>query len=692
RSTVGTVTEIYDYLRLLYARVGDPHCPNCGADITPQTPQEIVDAIYALPPDTRILILAPVVRARKGNYTQLLQELTKEGFSRVRVDGTIHHLSDDIKIDRYVIHDIEIVVDRVVIEPDQRQRLAESVETALKHGEGMLYINLVDENRDVIYSEQFACHQCNLSFGEITPKLFSFNSPYGACESCKGLGVLREMDPDLVFDKTKSLSEGALLPWRGTAGSYFWSLVEAAGEVLGIDGTIALQDLPKEEFKRLCYGTDEPLKIKFTYLNSQGQRRRGFTQFSGVVPFLGQRYLETTSDYIRGVLDQYMADRDCAGCGGKKLKPLPLAVTIGELSIDDVTHLTIRELHRFFDRVTLTPMKTQIAAQVLKEIRERVKFLVDVGLDYITLHRAANTLSGGEAQRIRLATQIGSNLTGVLYILDEPTIGLHQRDNQRLIGTLKNLRNLGNTVIVVEHDEDTILAADYLIDLGPAAGEHGGQIVGTGTPQELMKIPGSPTGRFLNLKYGQGIRDLYQTEYRKPRGWITVKGPTHNNLKGDTVKFPLGVLCSVTGVSGSGKSSLVNETLYRLVAHHFDLRTDRPGAHKKIEGLEQLDGVIVVDQSPIGRTPRSNPATYTKIFDAVRQLFTQTKEAKVRGYQPGRFSFNVKGGRCETCQGDGVLRIEMHFLPDVYVVCDTCHGKRYNRETLEVKYRGKNIA
>jgi len=692
RSTVGTVTEIYDYLRLLYARVGDPHCPTCGTSITPQSAQEIVDSILLHPEGTRVLIMAPVVRARKGNYTQLLQDLTKEGFSRVRVDGTVHHLSDDVKIDRYVIHDIEIVVDRIVLAPDQQQRLTETVETALKYGEGLLYLHLVDENRDVIYSEQFACPTCNQSYGEITPKLFSFNSPYGACEACKGLGSLQEIDPELVFDKNRSLHEGGFLPWKGSAGSYLQSLIEAAGEVIGIDSRTKLDAIPADAFQRLAYGLDEPVRIKFTYLNAAGQRRRGFHMFEGVIAYLNQRFMETTSDYIRGVLEQYMADKACPACQGKRLKPLPLAVTVGGINIDDMTHQTIGELLLFVRELTLSPMKMQIAAQVIKEIRDRIAFLNDVGLDYISLSRSATTLSGGEAQRIRLATQIGSNLTGVLYILDEPTIGLHQRDNERLIRTLKNLRDLGNTVLVVEHDEDTILAADYLIDLGPAAGEHGGQIVGTGTHADLMANPASPTGRFLQLKYGRGIRDLYKTTYRKPQGWITIKGAAHNNLKQLTAKFPLKVLCAVTGVSGSGKSSLVNETLYRLVAHHFSLRTERPGTYKKIEGLDQLDGVIVVDQSPIGRTPRSNPATYTKLFDKIRELFTNTREAKVRGYAPGRFSFNVKGGRCETCEGDGVLKIEMHFLPDVYVVCETCSGKRYNRETLEVKYRGKSIA
>jgi len=692
RSTVGTVTEIYDYLRLLFARVGDPHCPTCQRPITPQTPQEIVDHILTMPLDAKVLILAPVVRARKGNYTQLLQDLTKEGFSRVRVDGKIHHLSDDIKIDRYAIHDIEIVVDRLSLNAEQQQRLTESVETALKYGEGLLYVHLVDEGRDVVFSEQFACPSCNLSFGEITPKLFSFNSPYGACETCKGLGSLQEIDPELVFDRSRSLSQGGFLPWKGSAGSYLQSLIEAAGEVIGIDPQTPLDNVPEESFQRLCYGLDEPVRVKFTYLNAAGQRRRGLHQFEGVIAYLNQRFLETSSDYIRGVLEQYMADKPCPACQGTRLKPLPLAVRVGGLNIDEMTRSTIGELLAFVNTLQLPPMKMQIAAQVMKEIRDRIAFLNDVGLDYITLHRNATTLSGGEAQRIRLATQIGSNLTGVLYILDEPTIGLHQRDNERLIRTLKNLRDLGNTVIVVEHDEDTILAADHLIDLGPAAGEHGGQIVGAGTPTELMGIPESPTGRFLNLKYGKGIRDLYRQTYRKPQGWITIRGAAHNNLAQVTAKFPLKVLCAVTGVSGSGKSSLVNETLYRSVAHHFGLRTDRPGVHKKLEGLEQLDGVIVVDQSPIGRTPRSNPATYTKVFDKIRDLFTNTREAKVRGYAPGRFSFNVKGGRCETCEGDGVLRIEMHFLPDVYVVCESCQGKRYNRETLEVKYRGKSIA
>jgi len=693
RSTVGTVTEIYDYLRLLYARVGTPHCPQCGRAISPQTPQEIVDRILELSKDTRFYVLAPIVRNKKGEYTKLFKELAKEGFSRIRVDGEIYLLTDDIKLDRYAIHNIEVVVDRLILRQDIKQRLVESVELSLKRADGLVIVHLVDENKDIIFSEHFSCPNCGISFGEITPKLFSFNSPYGACESCNGLGLIREIDPDLVIDRDRSLCDEAILPWRGTSSGYLTSIIHAAAAQLGIDPYIPLKDIPQEKVHALLYGGKQRITVEFTWIDSEGCERKASTSFKGVIPYLNRRFKETTSDYIRQILEQYMGSRPCQTCNGKKLKPIALAVKIGNLDVIELTELTTKAIIDFFKSIKLTSYQEKVSNQILKEINSRLRFLNDVGLSYITLSRSASTLSSGESQRIRLATQIGSNLTGVLYILDEPTIGLHQRDNARLINTLKNLRDLGNTVIVVEHDEETISSADHIIDLGPGAGEDGGRVVASGTLESVRKNPNSPTGRFLNIKAGtNGKTSLYRQTYRKKKGELRIRNPRHNNLKGMDVRIPLGCFVAVSGVSGSGKSSLVNETLFRQVAHHFNLQTERPGSNDGIDGMENLDGVIVVDQSPIGRTPRSNPATYTKTFDRIRQLFTNTKEAKIRGYQPGRFSFNVKGGRCETCQGDGVIKIEMHFLPDVYVTCEACGGKRYNRETLQIEYKGKNIA
>ena len=693
RSTVGTVTEIYDYLRLLYARVGTPHCPQCGRAISPQTPQEIVDRILELPKDTRFYVLAPIVRNKKGEYTKLFKELAKEGFSRIRVDGEIYLLTDDIKLDRYAIHNIEVVVDRLILRQDIKQRLVESVELSLKRADGLVIVHLVDENKDIIFSEHFSCPNCGISFGEITPKLFSFNSPYGACESCNGLGLIREIDPDLVIDRDRSLCDEAILPWRGTSSGYLTSIIHAAAAQLGIDPYIPLKDIPQEKVHALLYGGKQRITVEFTWIDSEGCERKASTSFKGVIPYLNRRFKETTSDYIRQILEQYMGSRPCQTCNGKKLKPIALAVKIGNLDVIELTELTTKAIIDFFKSIKLTSYQEKVSNQILKEINSRLRFLNDVGLSYITLSRSASTLSSGESQRIRLATQIGSNLTGVLYILDEPTIGLHQRDNARLINTLKNLRDLGNTVIVVEHDEETISSADHIIDLGPGAGEDGGRVVASGTLESVRKNPNSPTGRFLNIKAGtNGKTSLYKQTYRKKKGELRIRNPRHNNLKGMDVRIPLGCFVAVSGVSGSGKSSLVNETLFRQVAHHFNLQTERPGSNDGIDGMENLDGVIVVDQSPIGRTPRSNPATYTKTFDKIRQLFTNTKESKIRGYQPGRFSFNVKGGRCETCQGDGVIKIEMHFLPDVYVTCEACGGKRYNRETLQIEYKGKNIA
>jgi excinuclease ABC subunit A len=693
RSTVGTVTEIYDYLRLLYARVGIPHCPDCGSEIKPQTPQEIVDQIMDLPEDTRFYILAPVIRNKKGIFTKLFKELAKEGFSRVRADGNEYLLTDDIELNRYGIHNIEVIVDRLVMKSDIKQRLTESVELSLRRADGLVIIHLIDEQRDWIFSEHFSCPDCGISYGEITPKLFSFNSPYGACESCNGLGSIREIDPELVVDTNRSLYDEAILPWRGTSSGYLTSVIHASARQLGIDLHKKLKDINSEKINKLLYGDTNPIMIDFEWIDANGYERHASMPFHGVIPYLNRRFTETTSDYIRGMLEQYMSSRPCTICNGKKLKSMALATKFGNLDIIELTDKTVENLLEFFVKVKLTVYQQKISEQVLKEIKSRLQFLSDVGLNYITLSRSATTLSSGEAQRIRLATQIGSNLTGVLYILDEPTIGLHQRDNARLIRTLKHLRDLGNTVIVVEHDEETIIESDMVIDLGPGAGQDGGKVVAQGTYEQIQKISSSPTGQFLKIKYGKVENSsLYKTRYRKPKGELIIRKPTHNNLKGMDVKVPVGCLVAVSGVSGSGKSSLVNETLYREVAHHFRLRTERPGSNNGVDGLELIENIIVVDQSPIGRTPRSNPATYTKTFDRIRDLFTNTRESKIRGYNPGRFSFNVKGGRCETCQGDGVIKIEMHFLPDVYVRCEACNGKRYNRETLQIEYKGKNIA
>jgi excinuclease ABC subunit A len=693
RSTVGTVTEIYDYLRLLYARAGTPHCIQCGKPIKSQTPQEIVDQIMELPEGTKFYILAPVIRNKKGNFAKLFKDLAKEGFSRVRADGDVYLLTDDIDLQRYGIHNIEVIVDRLVMKEDIKQRLIESVELSLKRADGLVIIHDLDENKDLTFSEHFACADCGISFGEITPKLFSFNSPYGACESCNGLGVIREIDADLVVDKNRSLYDEAILPWRGTSSGYLTSVIHGCAEVLKIDPRKKLKDIDPVKLQKLLYGDEKPIPVEFTWIDVNGNERQAQIGFTGVIPYLNRRFMDTSSEYIRNVLEQYMSSRPCTVCMGKKLKPEALAIKFGNKDIIELTDMTVRDLLGFFANVKMTKFQMKVTEQIFKEIRDRLTFLDNVGLNYITLSRSAATLSSGEAQRIRLATQIGSNLTGVLYILDEPTIGLHQRDNSRLINTLKHLRDLGNTVIVVEHDEETITEADNIIDIGPGAGSEGGRIIAQGTVEEVRKIKDSPTGRFLQIKSGlNGSTELYKSKFRKPTGELVIHKPSHNNLKGMDISIPLGCLVAVSGVSGSGKSSLINETLYRQVAHHFRLRTERPGSNDGIDGLEQLENIIVVNQSPIGRTPRSNPVTYTKTFDRIRQIFSHTKEAKVRGYQVGRFSFNVKGGRCEHCQGDGEIKIEMHFLPDVYVKCDACGGKRYNRETLQIEYKGKNIA
>jgi excinuclease ABC subunit A len=689
RSTVGTVTEIYDYLRLLFARVGEPHCPKCGANVNSQSPQEIVDRILQKPEDTNIYILAPIVRRKKGQYQKLFSALADEGFSRIRVDGDIYLLTDDIELDRYGMHSIDILVDRLKVKEGIRQRLTESIELSLTRSDGMVVVFEPDSGNEELFSVNFACDLCGISLPEITPKLFSFNSPYGACEKCSGLGTLKEIDPDLVVDTERSLVDEAILPWRGTSSGYLTSMIHAAAHELGIDPYVPLKKQDAEAVKTLIWGGKD-VKVKFVFHDSQGRQRRGRFTFRGIIDYLQTRYRETTSDYIRDVLEMYMSDRPCPVCEGKRLNEISLAVTIGNSNIYEITRSSVKKALDFFLALRLTEYQKKIGVRVLKEIVSRLTFLDDVGLSYITLARSAGTLSGGESQRIRLATQIGSNLAGVLYILDEPSIGLHQRDNARLITTLKGLRDLGNTVIVVEHDENTIREADHVIDLGPGAGVLGGRVVAQGTPEEIEEIEESPTGRFLKIK-DNAVGNL-PVEVRKGNGtWLTIRNPRHNNLKGMDVKIPLGTFVAVTGVSGSGKSSLVNETLWRNLAHEFGLRTDKPGLCDGIDGLEHVDAAIVVDQGPIGRTPRSNPVTYTKTFDKIRTLFASTPEAKSRGYSPGRFSFNVRGGRCAKCEGDGLIKIEMHFLPDVYVTCETCGGKRYNRETLDVRYRGKNI-
>jgi len=702
RSTVGTVTEIYDYLRLLFARIGVPHCPKCGREISQQTVQQIVDAILALPEGSRILILAPMVKDRKGEHKGVLEEARRSGFVRVRVDGVVRDLDEEIELERYKMHTIEAVVDRLVISrgengqnPDAL-RITDSVETALRVGEGVVIVSDVtgDEPRDMLFSEHFSCVHCGLSLPEIEPRTFSFNSPHGACPVCTGLGVQLEIDPDLVIpDKERSLDGGAIAPWRQTTTDegYYAQLLRAVAKHYGIPTNIPVSKLSPRQLDIILYGQRSGETIQFRYKNGEGRIRSYQTTYEGVIPNLERRYRETSSDYIRREIDRYMAPRLCPACKGKRLKPESLAVTVGGLSIVDVTAFSVTQALEFFDRLeqSLSERELTIARQILKEIKARLRFMVDVGLDYLTIDRATATLSGGEAQRIRLATQIGSRLMGVLYILDEPSIGLHQRDNARLIRTLKDMRDIGNTVIVVEHDEETIRAADYIVDLGPGAGEHGGHVVVAGTLDDVMACEQSITGQYL-----KGARRVPMPRVRRPgRGQsLVIRGARENNLKDITVEIPLNKFVCVTGVSGSGKSSLIVEILYKKLAQIFYGAKDRPGQHDEILGVEYIDKVVNIDQSPIGRTPRSNPATYTNVFTAIRDLYASLPEAKMRGYAPGRFSFNVKGGRCEACRGDGIIRIEMQFLPDVYVPCEVCHGKRYNREALEIRYKGKSIA
>jgi excinuclease ABC subunit A len=688
RSTVGTVTEIYDYLRLLFARIGVPHCPQCGRAISQQTVEQIVDQILRLPQDTRVQILAPVVRDRKGEYRRVFDEIRRDGFARVRVDGEVRDVSERIELDRYRTHRIETVVDRIVIRSGIENRLADSVEIALRHGDGIVVVDPIG-HKELVFSEKLACPECGVSFEELTPRMFSFNSPYGACEECTGLGGTRNVDPDLVLDLSRSIRKGGILPWGNPlTTTYYSGLVHAVSQAYSIDLDAPLREVTDDQRRVLLYGAGDRL-FTVRYRDSRGRIREWQTRFEGIVNNLERRYRETQSDYAREEIEKFMSWRECPSCRGARLKPEVLAVTVAGRSIVEVTRLSVRECLRFFESIDLTEKQQMIARQVLKEIRERLSFMINVGLDYLTLDRSAGTLSGGEAQRIRLATQIGSSLVGVLYILDEPSIGLHPRDNGRLIGTLKGLRDLGNTVIVVEHDQETILSADHVIDIGPGAGEDGGRVVCSGPVDQIIACEESVTGQYLS---GRRSVPVPQTRRRCNGNYLVVKGASEHNLKNIDVAFPLGVFTVVTGVSGSGKSTLVDEILYKALAHRLNRAATKAGRHSDILGLDFLDKVINIDQAPIGRTPRSNPATYTGVFDPIRELFSLTPEARARGYAPGRFSFNVKGGRCEACKGDGIIKIEMHFLPDVYVPCEVCKGKRYNRETLEIRFRGKTIA
>ncbi len=734
RSTVGTVTEIYDYLRLLWARVGKPHCPICGRPIVGQSAEQIIDQVMELAEGTRFMVLAPVVRGRKGEYGKLLDELRADGFARVKIDDRVRMLEESIVLDKRYKHDISVVVDRLVMRHDVRKRLADSIETAVGLADGLVEVEMVGSGRSAsasesaggeggrgegeparhatgakgaraagaritpgmspdpgtifTFSERFACPEHGPSLVELEPRIFSFNSPHGACDRCTGLGSQMEIDPELIVpDPSLSINEGALAPWAGSSSSYYEQVTEAIGGTYGVDLDAPWEDLPAEHRDLFLYGTDgEPVQV--TYRNRYGRQRSYATRFEGIVANLERRYRETDSEWTREKIEEYMSLRACPACGGARLRPESRAVLVAGTRIEDFTALSARRALQWLEEVELSETDRHVARLILREISERLRFLENVGIGYLSMDRAAATLSGGEAQRIRLATQIGSSLVGVLYILDEPSIGLHQRDNEKLIATLERLRDLGNSVIVVEHDEQTMRAADHLVDLGPGAGEHGGRIVAQGTAAEVELVADSLTGQFLS---GERTIEL-PSRRRTPSGYIEILGATEHNLRDIDVHVPLGVLTCVTGVSGSGKSTLVNDVLYKAVANRLHRARKRPGAHRAMSGVEQLDKIIAVDQSPIGRTPRSNPATYTGLFDVIRDLFSKTQEARARGYKPGRFSFNVKGGRCEVCRGDGQIKIEMHFLPDVYVPCEQCHGKRYNRETLEIRFKGKSIA
>jgi excinuclease ABC subunit A len=691
RSTVGTVTEIYDYLRLLWARVGQPHCYVCGEPIAGQSAEQIIDQVMELPEGERIMVLAPLVRDRKGEYGKLLEGLRADGYARVKVDGELRTLDEEIELDKRYKHSISVVVDRLVVRPGVRKRLADSVEIAVGLGGGIVEVGTVPKDGEgelMTFSESFACVKCGVSMPELEPRIFSFNSPHGACERCTGLGSQMEIDPELIVpDASLSIDDGALAPWAASSSNYYEQITSAIAEAYDIDTTVPWEKLPPRQRELYLYGTGED-RIDVSYRNRYGRTRSYSTRFEGIIPNLERRYRETDSEAMQERIEGFMAVVPCPDCEGSRLRPESRAVLVGELPIHEFTAFSVRRALAWIDEVELTDTERHIARLILREISERLRFLEDVGIGYLSLDRAAATLSGGEAQRIRLATQIGSALVGVLYVLDEPSIGLHQRDNSRLIATLERLRDLGNTVLVVEHDEQTMRSADWLVDLGPGAGEHGGEIVAQGTAAKVQKSRRSLTGRYLS---GDLAIDVPPTR-REPSGFVTIRGAGQHNLREIDVEVPLGVFTVVTGVSGSGKSTLVNDVLFKAVANRLHKARQRPGAHKAIEGIEELDKIIQVDQSPIGRTPRSNPATYTGLFDVIRDLFAKTPEARARGYKPGRFSFNVKGGRCEVCRGDGQIKIEMHFLPDVYVPCEQCHGKRYNRETLEVRFKGRTIA
>ena len=688
RSTVGTVTEIYDYLRLLYARAGRPHCPDCGKPITQQTVQQMVDALMAQGEGARLTLLAPVIRGRKGEHQKVLEEIRKDGYLRARVDGAIRELADDIRLDKNKKHTIEAVIDRVIVKDSVARRLADSIETALKLGDGLVTVDIGGE-KELTFSENFACIDCGISLPEIAPRLFSFNTPYGACPACTGLGVNMEIDPDLVVpDENKTIAEGAIVAVSSKPETYFMCQLKVLLERRGYSFDARWRDLPDDLRELILHGSENE-RLSFEYENLFGEVKTHFTAYEGILPLLARRHRESTSDSMREDVERFMTSKPCPVCLGTRLKREALSVFVGGKNINEATRMTVQESRDFFRNLDLTEREQAIAHQIRKEIDARLGFLINVGLDYLTLDRAAGTLSGGEAQRIRLATQIGSGLVGVLYILDEPSIGLHQRDNQRLLNALKNLRDLGNTLLVVEHDEETMFNADHIIDIGPGAGVHGGYVIAQGTVEDIQACEASITGQYLSGKLSIPVPE----QRRRPNGkWIEILGAAENNLAQIDVRFPLGIFTAVTGVSGSGKSTLVNEILYKALAQKLYRSHTRPGVHAEIRGAEHIDKIIDIDQSPIGRTPRSNPATYTGLFDSVRELFSQTPEARLRGYKPGRFSFNVKGGRCEACRGDGIIKIEMHFLPDVYVPCEVCHGDRYNRETLDVHYKGKNIA